>query len=96
MSLEELSKEERIDTFVEMGKIIEDELGWKLTGFDPHLHFRDEDWQSMYIPFNFAKVLVAKLIVLRVSREVLNKVEKAGLMSNVIKSVEEQVDAQIP
>ena len=89
-------KEQRMDMFMEMGKIIEEELGWKMTGFDPHLHFRDEDWQSLYIPLDFARVLVTKLIVMRVSREVLDEVEKTGLMSNIIKNVEERVDAQIP
>lgn len=60
-----LSKEERIDTFMEMGDIIAEELGLKLTGFDPSLSFRDDNWNSTQISLHFAIPLVKALIELR-------------------------------
>jgi len=82
---------------MEMGKIIEEEMGYKLVGFDPGFTFRNEDWSmSVHLPFEFVKILATKLIVMRVAREILDEVEKNGYLSNVIKNIEERVDAQIP
>ena len=100
MSSEKSHEEDRIDTFMEMGKIIEEELDYKLVGFDPGFSFRSQDWsESVQLPFEFARMLVYKLITLRVSREVLDEVEKKAYprptIPNVIRSVEERVNAKI-
>ena len=60
-----LSKQERIDVYMEMGEIIAEELGLKLTGFDPNLSFRDINWNHTQISLHFAIPLVKALIELR-------------------------------
>lgn len=60
-----LGKQERIDTFMEMGEIIAEELGLKLVSFDPTLSFRDDHWNSTQISLDFAIPLVRALIELR-------------------------------
>lgn len=60
-----LSKQERIDTFMEMGDIIAEELDLKLTSFDPTLSFRDDHWNTTQISLSFAMPLVKALIELR-------------------------------
>lgn len=65
----ELSKDERIDTYMEMGEVIAEELGITLMSFDPSLSFRDEDWNHLQISLAFAIPLVKALIELRVLRK---------------------------
>jgi hypothetical protein len=90
-----LSKQERIDTFTEMGEIIGEELGIKLVSFDPTLSFRDESWNSTQISLAFAIPLVKKLIELRVTRDVLKEVGKIAFprpeVPDLIKSIKEKI-----
>ncbi len=91
----ELSKDERIKTYTEMGEIIAEELGHKLVSFDPTLSFRDDNWNYTQISLDFAIPLVKTFIELRVLREVLVEVEKIAYprpaVPNLIKSVKERI-----
>jgi hypothetical protein len=91
----ELSKDDRIRTFTEMGDIIAEELDLKLVSFDPTLSFRDDHWNHTQISLDFAILLVKKLIELRVLREVLIEVEKIAFprpeVPNLIKSMQEKI-----
>ena len=60
-----LSKQERLDVYLEIGEIIEEELGLKLVSFDPTLSFRDDHWNHTQISLDFAIPLVKALIELR-------------------------------
>ena len=60
-----LSKQERIDTFMEIGEIIAEELDLKLVSFDPTLSFRDDHWNTTQISLDFAIPLVEALLELR-------------------------------
>jgi len=60
-----LSKEERIDIFMEMGELIADELNLTLVSFDPSLSFRDDHWNHTQISLSFAVPLARALVELR-------------------------------
>ena len=91
----ELSKDDRIRTYMEMGEIIAEELGLKLASFDPTLSFRDDNWNHTQISLDFAIPLVRTLIELRVTRDILKEVEKIAYprptVPNLIKSMKERI-----
>jgi len=93
-----LSKQERIDTYVEMGEIIAEELGVKLVSFDPTLSFRDDNWNHLQISLDFAIPLVKTLIELKVTRNVLKEIEKIAYprphVPNLIKSIKERIHGE--
>lgn len=90
-----LSKQERIDTYTEMGQIIAEELGIILVSFDPTLSFRDDNWNHLQIPLDFAIPLVKTLIELKVTRSILKEVEKIAYprpqVPDLIKSIKEKI-----
>ena len=90
-----LSREERIETYTEMGEIIAEELGIKLASFDPTLSFRAANCGYTQISLDFAIPLVKALIELRVTREILEEVAKTAYprpaIPNLVKSIREKI-----
>lgn len=93
-----LSEKETIDTYLEMGKILEEELGLKMIGFDPGFSLRDDDWGTYRIPLDLAFILIRKFVELRVYRETIEELHNVALEDVVfltLNSVEAKINEQI-